>query len=79
MALECVGYGYLRRGDFQNAHGAYEAAAEKYPGSVDAYAVQRCNNNMARIKQREENPDTVVGFYRLSQTTTEPFSTPLYE
>jgi tetratricopeptide (TPR) repeat protein len=30
-ALEYMGYGYLRRGDHQNAYGAYyEAAAEKY-------------------------------------------------
>jgi hypothetical protein len=35
-ALEYMGYGYLRRGDYQNAYGAYEAAAEKYLGTVDA-------------------------------------------
>jgi len=28
QALEYMGYGYLRRGDYQNAYGAYEAAAE---------------------------------------------------
>jgi tetratricopeptide (TPR) repeat protein len=33
-ALEYMGYAYLRRGDYQNAYGAYEAAAGKYPGTV---------------------------------------------
>ena len=28
QASEYMGYGYLRRGDYQNAYGAYEAAAE---------------------------------------------------
>jgi tetratricopeptide (TPR) repeat protein len=64
QALEYMGYGYLRRGDYQNAHGAYEAAAEKYLGAADAYVAQRCNDNMARIKQKQGNPDTVVGFNR---------------
>jgi tetratricopeptide (TPR) repeat protein len=63
-ALEYMGYGYLRRGDYQNAYGAYEAAAEKYLGTVDAYDVKVCKDNMARIKTKQENPDTVVGFYR---------------
>jgi len=63
-ALEYMGYGYLRRGDYQNAYGAYEAATEKYVGTVCANDAKRCNANMARIKQKEENYDTVVGFYR---------------
>ena len=63
-ALEYMGYGYLRRGDYQNAHGAYEAAAGKYLGTIDAPVVGRCKDNMARIKQKQENPDTVVGFKR---------------
>ena len=37
-ALEyTMGYGYLRRGDYQNAYGAYEVAAEKYFGTVEAH------------------------------------------
>jgi hypothetical protein len=32
-ALEYMGYGYLCRGDYHNAYGAYEAAAEKYLGT----------------------------------------------
>ena len=63
-ALEYMGYGYLRRGDYQNAYGAYEAAAEKYIGTVDAYDVELCKDNMARIERKWENPDTVIGFYR---------------
>ena len=64
-ALEFMGYGYLRRADYQNAYGAYEAAAEKYLGTIFNHANGRCNDNMARIKQKEENPDAeVVGFFR---------------
>jgi len=64
-ALEYMGYGYLRRGDYQNSYGAYEAAAEKYLGTVHAdEAGGRCEDNMARIERKQGNPDTVVGFYR---------------
>ena len=65
-ALEYMGYGYLRRGDYQNAYGAYEAAAEKYLGTVEAVDVELCKKNMARIEWKQENPNTVVGFYRPS-------------
>ena len=60
-ALEYMGYGYLRRGDYRNAYGAYEAVAN---GTVEAGLVERCEDNMARIEQKQGNPDTVVGFYR---------------
>jgi tetratricopeptide (TPR) repeat protein len=63
-ALEYMGYGYLRRGDYQNAYGAYEAAAERYLGTVDARVVELCKDNMARIERKQGNPDTVIGFYR---------------
>ena len=62
--LEYMGYGYLRRGDYQNAYGAYEAAAEKYLGTVDAVDVELCKENMAGIERKQANPETVVGFYR---------------
>ena len=42
--LEYMGYGYLRRGDYQNAYGAYEAAAEKYFGTVNADIAEWCKN-----------------------------------
>jgi tetratricopeptide (TPR) repeat protein len=63
-ALEYMGYGYLRRGDYQNAYGAYEAAAEKYPGTVSVSGEERCKENMARIKQKQANTDADIGFYR---------------
>ena len=67
QALEYMGYGYLRRGDYQNAYSAYEAAAENYIGTVDAHSgVGECKDNMARIKQKQENTETVIGFYRPS-------------
>ena len=63
-ALDYMGYGYLRRGDYQNAYGAYEAAAERYLGTVDTRAVKRCKDNMAKIELKLGNPDTVIGFHR---------------
>jgi tetratricopeptide (TPR) repeat protein len=63
-ALEYMGYGYLRRADYQNAFGAYEAAAEKYLGTVGAHIAGRCKDNMARIKWKQGNIDKVIGFYR---------------
>jgi len=63
-ALELMGYGYLRRGDYENAYGAYKAAGEKYRGTVDADAEANCKDNMARIKRKQRNPDEEIGFYR---------------
>ena len=63
-SLEYTGYGYLRRGDYQNAYGAYEAAGEKYLGTTFADKAQRCRDNMTRIKSKKENPNRVVGFHR---------------
>jgi tetratricopeptide (TPR) repeat protein len=63
-ALEYIGYGYLRTGDYRNAYGAYQAAAENYIGTVDVNDGRRCNDNMARINQKQENTDRVIGFYR---------------
>ena len=63
-ALQYMGYGYLRRGDYQNAYGAYKAAAEGYLGTVDAHVVELCKDNMARIERKQGNPDTIIGFYR---------------
>ena len=65
MALEYMGYGYLRRGDFLNAYGAYEAAAESYFGTVDEEIHgTACKNIMAKIKDMQRNPDSNVGFQR---------------
>jgi len=63
-ALGYMGYGYLRRGDYQNAYSAYKAAAEKYIGTVEAHALRKCEENMARIKRKVENTDRVTGFSR---------------
>jgi tetratricopeptide (TPR) repeat protein len=65
-SLEYMGYGYLRRGDYQNAYVAYEAAAEKYIGANIDRDAKTCKENMTRIKQKQGNPDAVVGFYRQS-------------
>ena len=54
--LEYMGYGYLqvRRGDYLNAYGAYEAATESYLGTVDEEpCCTKCKNNMAKIKDMQ--------------------------
>jgi len=61
--LEYMGYGYLHRDGYQNVFGAYEATAEKYVGTVEAHVTRRCEENMAKIKEKEENTDIVIGFY----------------
>ena len=61
FALEYMGYGYLHRGDYQNAYVAYEAAAEKFSGTVFE---EQCKDNMAKIEQKRGNPDAEVGFHR---------------
>ena len=64
-ALDYMGYGYLRRGDYQNAYGAYEAAAEKYGSTIFTDSAKKCQNNMdSIIKRKQGSPDIVVGFYR---------------
>ena len=63
--LECMGYGYLRRGDYVNACGSYEAAAESYLGTVEEEVGRAtCEDNMAKIKDMQKNPDLSVGFNR---------------
>ena len=78
QALENMGYGYLRRGDYQNAYGAYEAAAENFLGTTTNYTgnVKQCKDNMARVKRKQENPDEVVGFYRPSSDVDKSFFYP---
>ena len=64
-ALEYMGYGYLRRSDYFNAYGAYEAAVEHYLGTDhEGPDVTRCKDNMVRIKDKQGNPDLNVGFER---------------
>ncbi|KDR71103.1 hypothetical protein GALMADRAFT_804924 [Galerina marginata CBS 339.88] len=63
-ALEFMGYGYLRQGAYQNAYSAYEAAATQYLSTSSLEAEQNCKDNMVKIKQKEADPDSVVGFNR---------------
>ena len=35
-----------------------KAAAERYLGIVDAHYVELCKDNMARIEQKQGNPDS---------------------
>ena len=73
MTLEYMGYGYLRRGDYLSAYGAYEAAAESYLGTVnEEWGCRRCKGNMAKIKDMEKNPDLNVGFTRPSYDNDYP-------
>ena len=65
ITLEYVGYGYLRRGDYLNAYGAYKAAAESYLGTIDEdpYCA-KCKDIMAKIDDMQKNPELNVGFER---------------
>ena len=63
IVLEYMGYGYLRRGDYLNAYGAYEAAAEKFIGTLKEESDSaRCRDNMAKIEVKRRNPGLNVGF-----------------
>ena len=65
LALEYMGYGCLRRGDYFNAYGAYEAAAENYLGTVHEESQADstiCKDNMTKSKEKQRNPDLNVGF-----------------
>ena len=65
MTLEYMGYGYLRRGDYLNAYGAYEAAAESYLDTVyEKLDGATCKNNMAKIKCVQNNSGLNFGFER---------------
>ncbi|KDR71119.1 hypothetical protein GALMADRAFT_144185 [Galerina marginata CBS 339.88] len=65
-ALEYMGYGYLRQGAYQNAYSAYEAAARQYLNSSFPWHEQICKDNMAKINQKQADPNLVVGFHRPS-------------
>ncbi|KAJ3513168.1 hypothetical protein NLJ89_g3100 [Agrocybe chaxingu] len=78
-ALQYMGYGYLRRGDYKNAYGAYETAAKKYLGTTNTRVEDRCKENMTRIQQKEENPDAVVGFYRPHMDVDKSFFYPHFQ
>ena len=61
-SLEYMGYGYLRRGDYENAYGAYEASVDA--DSSRFLNLELCKENMDRIKRKQGNPDTVIDFYK---------------
>ena len=72
-ALEYMGYGYLRRGDYLNAYGAYKAAAENYLGTdLEKPYCAKCKDNMAKIEDMQKNPDLNVGFNRPSNDINWP-------
>ena len=62
-AFEYMGYGYLRRDDYKNAYGAYEAAAEKFSSGIYADGAKQCKDSMARIEKKQWYPDEVLGFH----------------
>ena len=64
LSLEYMGYGYLRRGDYQNSYGAYETGAEKYSDTKYNGPAKICEENMANIRVKKRNPDAIVGFYK---------------
>ena len=77
QALELMGYGYLRRGDYNDAYGAYEAALENYSGTN--YEGDACTENLARIKRKLRDPDAEVGFFRHGLDVDESFFYPPFQ
>jgi hypothetical protein len=73
-ALQLMSYRH-----YENAYGAYEAAAEKYRGTVDAHVETRCKDNMARIKRKERSPDAEVGFRRHGMDVDQSLFYPLVQ
>ena len=53
-----------RRAGLHSQYDAYEAAAEKYLGTVEADDAEVCKGNMAKIMHKQRNPDMVIGFNR---------------
>jgi len=69
LALDHIGFVYLHTGAYSDAFSAFEAAADAYAGlgkkSPDGRKYgPRCRENMARIKQKQENPHQRIWFYR---------------
>jgi tetratricopeptide (TPR) repeat protein len=78
-ALEYMGYGYLRRGDYQNAYGAYEAAAENTL-VLSMLVLWSC----ARITWPGSSGSRGIltqslAFTGLAWTSIKPFSIPLFK
>jgi len=59
-----MGYGYLRRGDYENAYGVRPK--------------NTCQDYMARIRKKQRDPDLDVR-RGIARTLTVPFSTPLFK
>jgi len=64
LALDYMGYGYLRQGDYRNAYSAYEEAVGKFHGTNEIKGEKYCRDNLARLKQKQMNPDSIIGFRR---------------
>ena len=69
QCLENIGYAYVKKGYYQDALAAYEAAVEKYE-ELDVQSpyrgdgVARCRNNVSSIKGREENDEEDISVIR---------------
>jgi hypothetical protein len=66
-------------GTYENARGAYETAAEKYPGTIFPDAETRCKDNMAEVKRKRGNPDAEVGFQRHGMDSDKSLFYPLVQ
>ncbi|PPQ68908.1 hypothetical protein CVT26_001845 [Gymnopilus dilepis] len=64
LALDHLGYGYLRRGDYRNALKAYEAASEKWGDTNEVKSEKYCKENIDKIREKQRNPQAVIGFRR---------------
>ncbi|KIM42785.1 hypothetical protein M413DRAFT_444444 [Hebeloma cylindrosporum] len=63
-ALQLMGYGYIRKGDYENAYSAYEAAYKKYSPANDI-DLARCCKYMGEIDSlRGLDPAKQIGVHR---------------
>ena len=66
-ALDHIGFVYLHTGACSDAFSAFEIAAKTYAGLGSVYGKdfgQRCRDNMANIKLKQESPEKRIGFHR---------------
>lgn len=75
QTLECFGWTYMARGDYQDASLAYERAKKSYVvmaqhSSTVLVGIERCDWNLALIKQKEQRPDENVQLIMVGRQPT---------
>ncbi|CAA7262580.1 unnamed protein product [Cyclocybe aegerita] len=75
--FEIMGQIYIRRGEFEDARGAYETVLDLWSGldigdpQLDG-RINYCKNILQLLAEKEANPDKTIGFPRLSRWAYAP-------